>query len=71
MKKQEKISRRERNALLKIAMKNIYTMELRGDFEYRMNDEEDFLDVSVGSLETALTEAYLLGKRNGEKNAKA
>ena len=71
MKKQEEISRRESSAILKIAMKNIYTMKERGSFERRWNDEEDFLDIAVWGLEAALTEAYLLGRKNGAKNAKA
>ena len=62
MKNENKITKKESKQLLKIAMKYIYAMEKRGDFEYRMNDDEDFLDVSVGSLEAALEAAYLLGK---------
>jgi len=62
MKNENKITKKESKQLLNIAMKYIYAMQERGDFEYRMNDEEDFLDVSVGSLEAALEAAYLLGK---------
>ena len=61
------LTRKEQKELLKIAMKNIYPMELRGTFEAHYRDDEDFLDIAVWNLEVAMTEAYLLGKKNADK----
>ena len=52
----------EKAELLTIAMNNIVAMQMRGDFDYRWNDAEDYFEVSVGSLESALEDAYCLGK---------
>lgn len=43
------------------------TIEGRGGLEYRGNDEEDFVDVSVGSIEAALQMAYELGLKNAKE----
>lgn len=67
MKKQENLTKQEKKQILEIAMRYILAMQERGDFEYRMNDEEDFLEVSIGSLEGSLEAAYLLGKQNATK----
>ncbi len=65
--KEKKLSSKEEKAILEIAKKYIYTMQERGDFEYRNNDEEDFLgDISVGSLQLALEAAYRLGKESAK-----
>jgi len=56
------ISKEELDKLFKIAAKNIYPVEERGDLEARGNDEEDFLDIGVWGLKLALIEAYNLGK---------
>ena len=42
-------------------------IEGRGGLEYRGNDEEDFVDVSVGSIEAALQMAYELGLKNAKE----
>lgn len=43
-------------------------MKERGTFEAAYRDEDDFFEVAVWSLEVAMTEAYLLGKKNGGKD---
>ena len=57
-----KISKKELNALVKIAAQHISAVEQRGDLEERRNDEEDFIETSVWGLEAALIAAYELGK---------
>ena len=59
-----KISKKELNALVKIAAQHISAVEQRGDLEERRNDEEDFIETSVWGLEAALIAAYELGKAN-------
>ena len=54
-------------ALLRIAMRNFYRMKERGTFEARYRDDDDFFEIAVWSLEEAMTEAYLLGKKNATK----
>ena len=56
------MTKKELNALLKIAKKNIVPMENRADLESHWSDDEDFLDVAVWELKAALIEAYELGK---------
>ena len=48
--------------LLDIAKFNMYPIEVRGDLNYRGNDDADFVTVSVGSIEGALRAAYDLGR---------
>ena len=36
----------------------------RGDLNYRGNDEEDYLNISVGAIEYILEQAYELGKKD-------
>lgn len=48
--------------LLEIAKKNSFAVETRGDLESRCNDEDDFIEVSVWSLEKMLEEAYKAGQ---------
>ena len=38
-----------------------------GTLEARYNDEEDFIHVSVGELETALRKAYEAGRASAKK----
>lgn len=56
------ITKKQAKALLEIAKNAAYAIEKRGDLEYRMNDSEDFIEVSVGSIEEMLEQAFLLGK---------
>jgi len=70
MKKQEELTCKELNALWKIAQKTIYGFEGRKPFERRWNDEEDFPDIAIWSLEAAMTEAYRLGQKNATKALK-
>ena len=67
MKNKNPLTQKEQEALLKIAMENIYDMKQRGTFEARYKDDEDFLDIAVWSLEVAMTEAYLLGRKNARE----
>ena len=59
--------------LLEIAKKYSYAVKVRGDLECRDNDEDDFIEVSVWSLEKIIEEAYKLGlnqsKKRGNENA--
>ena len=50
--------------LVEIAKKNSYSIETRGDLESRHNDDEDFIELSVWSIQAMLEEAYELGKKN-------
>jgi len=56
-----KISKQENKKLVSIAEKRISSMKGRGDFRSRGNDDDDFLDVSVWGLRTALEDAYKAG----------
>lgn len=56
------MTKKELNALVKIATKNLVYMENRADLESHWSDDEDFLDVAVWELKAALIEAYELGK---------
>jgi hypothetical protein len=58
------ITKKQAEALLEIAKKTSYAIEQRGDLEYRMNDEEDFVDLSVGAIEAMLEQAFLLGQQS-------
>mgnify|MGYP006916059666 CR=1 FL=1 len=58
------LTQKEQKALLKIAKENILAMKERGTFEAAYRDDDDFFEVAVWSLEVAMTEAYLLGKKN-------
>ena len=56
------MTKKELNALVKIAKKNLVYMENRTDLESHWSDDEDFLDVAIWELKAALIEAYELGK---------
>ena len=58
----KKVTKKQAAALLKIAKEASCTIERRGDLEERGWDGEDFLEVSVKSIEWMLEQAYLLGK---------
>lgn len=49
------------DSLLKIAKEYSIEIEERGNLETRMDDSEDFLEISVWSLKKMLEEAYKLG----------
>ena len=53
--------------LLNIAKDLSYTVEMRGDLDSRMNDEEDFIDISVWALQEMLERAYQLGLSDARK----
>lgn len=53
--------------LLNIAKELSYTVEMRGDLDSRMNDEEDFIDIAVWTLQEMLERAYKLGLSDARK----
>lgn len=57
-----------RKQLVEIAKKNSYRIETRGDLESRHNDDEDFIELSVWSIQSMLEEAYELGRKDSKKN---
>ena len=56
-----------KNELLNIAKKHSRAVKMRGDLERQNNDSDDFLDISVWSLQSMLEEAYELGKNSNFK----
>ena len=63
------LGKREYKKLVQIALETIPSIEDRGDLDSRMCDSEDFFETAVWCLETALIDAYVLGKQEGIKNA--
>ena len=61
------ISKKELEALEKIAMNASYSLEMRGGIEGRDNDAEDFPEVSVNAILAMLEKAFLLGKEKASK----
>lgn len=61
------ISKKELEALEKIAMAASYTLEIRGGIETRNNDEEDFPEIGINSIQRMLEEAFRLGKAAATK----
>ena len=53
-----------KKALLDIAKTASIEIKQRGDLNYRGNDEEDYLNISVGAIEYILEKAYELGKKD-------
>ena len=53
--------------LLNIAKELSYIVEMRGDLDSRMNDEEDFIDIAVWTLQEMLERAYQLGLSDARK----
>ena len=53
--------------LLNIAKELSYAVEMRGDLDSRMNDEEDFIDIAVWTLQEMLERAYQLGLSDARK----
>lgn len=51
------------NQLLQIAKNHSFEIANRGDLDQRMNDSEDFIEVSVWGLKAMLDEAYKLGQQ--------
>ena len=58
------MTQKEKNLITEIAKKYSYTIQERGDLESRMNDEEDYIEVSIMSIEAMLEAAYKAGKEN-------
>lgn len=67
----DSVSQREEDGihshLQDIARAHIYPVELRGGLEYRGNEDDDFIIVSVGCLDSALRAAYDLGRGAKER----
>ncbi|AWW25960.1 hypothetical protein [Acetobacterium sp. KB-1] len=60
---EQKISKKDYEALLEIAKEAFYSIEQRGDLETRHSDHEDFLDISVWGLKEVLIQAFEYGKK--------
>ncbi len=67
--KERPVSKKEYKKLVEIALETIPSIEDRGDLDSRMCDSEDFFETAVWCLETALIDAYVLGKQEGVKLA--
>ena len=65
------ISKKTLRALEQIAMKASYSLDCRGGIDGRNNDEEDFPEIGICSLQEMLEQAYLMGKADGAKAKKA
>ena len=63
------VSDSEYEKLTKIALETNPAIEDRGDIKPRYIDSEDFFETAVWCLEKAVIDAYLLGKKEGEKKA--
>nr|DAO66362.1 MAG TPA: hypothetical protein [Caudoviricetes sp.] len=57
------MTKKELNALTKIAKKTIVPMKSRTDLERHFNGDEDFLEIAIWELKDALIEAYKLGRK--------
>lgn len=55
--------------LLKIAAQNMVAVEIRGHLEPLNHDDDDFIEVPVWGIETALLQAYELGMEAAKKEA--
>ena len=62
------ISKKELEALEKIALNASYSLEMRGGIENRNNDAEDFPEVSILSIQSMLEFAYKAGLEDGKKS---
>ena len=60
------MSKKEQKLLYKIASKHNDAIRERGDLERRWSDSEDFIELSVWSIEEMLKEVYDLGKASKE-----
>ena len=60
------MSKSEQKLLYKIAAKHNDAIKRRGDLERRWSDSEDFIELSVWSIEEMLKEVYDLGKASKE-----
>lgn len=63
--KKQTLTKKQQEALLKIAKRLMASVDSRGDLEERGCDSEDFIEVPVWGIQKAMEEAYLLG--NAEK----
>ncbi len=58
------ITKATEKKLLQIAKQYSVSVEERGDLKVRNSDSEDFIDISVWSLEQMLQRAYALGRED-------
>ena len=58
------MTKKEAKQIEEIAKKYIYAIEERGGLEEKGNDEDDFFETSVWSLEAALKAAFEAGKNS-------
>lgn len=61
--KEERISPKDYENLLKIAKQTLPAIRERGDLETRDHDAEDFIETSVWSLKEALIQAFESGRK--------
>lgn len=62
----DRLSKKEYKQILKAA-KTIPAISERGDLTRKYSDREDFFETSIWSLEAALTEAFIAGKKSNKK----
>ena len=58
------MTKKEAKQIEEIAKKYIYAIEERGGLKEKGNDEDDFFETSVWSLEAALKAAFEAGKNS-------
>ena len=63
-----KLNKKTMKELERIAMKASLSLQQRGGIDGRMNDEEDFPEISIYSIQAMLEEAYNLGRKDGHKD---
>lgn len=56
--------------LYRIAAFHSFEIENRGDLEYRYNDSEDCIELSVGAIQGMLEQAFELGRKTAELERK-
>lgn len=61
------ISKKTLKALEKIAMEQNAAIEARGGLERKWNDEMDFPEIAVWSIEEMLIAAYQLGRKDARE----
>lgn len=66
-KMRQEISKKTMNALEKIAMEKSSVIENRGGLERKWNNEEDFPEIAIWSIEEMLIAAYNLGRQDAKE----
>lgn len=63
-----KLNKKTLKELERIAMNASWPLQQRGGIDGRMNDAEDFPEISVLAIQAMLEEAYRLGRKDGHKD---